>query len=43
MISMGGVAARTSQRTQTGIVYNDVGYGWNAEALARLTTNETKR
>ncbi len=33
---LGGVAARTTQRTLKGIVYDDVGYGWNAAALDRL-------
>lgn len=34
--AMGGVVARTTQRTVTGVVYDDVGYGWNAAALTRL-------
>lgn len=40
--AMGGVAARTTQRTVSGVVYDDVGYGWNEAALARLITNDTK-
>ncbi len=40
--AMGGVAARTTQRTVTGVVYDDVGYGWNEAALARLITDKTK-
>jgi ribosomal protein S18 acetylase RimI-like enzyme len=33
---LGGVAVRTTQRTLKGIVYDDVGYGWNEAALDRL-------
>jgi len=33
---LGGVAVRTTQRTLKGIVYDDVGYGWNAAVLDRL-------
>jgi len=33
---LGGVAVRTTQRTIKGIVYDDMGYGWNAAALERL-------
>lgn len=40
--ALGGVAARTTQRTVTGVVYDDVGYCWNEAALARLVTDETK-
>jgi GNAT superfamily N-acetyltransferase len=35
--AMGGVAARTTQRTLKGIVYDDVGYGWNQAAFRQLT------
>lgn len=34
--ALGGVAARTGQRELQGITYDDIGYGWNAEAFARL-------
>ena len=33
---LGGVAARTAQRTLKGITYDDIGYGWNEAALLRL-------
>ena len=33
---LGGVPVRTAQRTLKGIVYDDIGYGWNAAALSRL-------
>lgn len=33
---LGGVAVRTTQRTLKGIVYDDVGYGWDKAALDRL-------
>jgi ribosomal protein S18 acetylase RimI-like enzyme len=33
---LGGVAVRTTQRTLKGIVYDDVGYGWDKAALERL-------
>ncbi len=34
---LGGVAVRTTQRTLKGIVYDDVGYGWDKAALDRLS------
>ena len=34
--AMGGEPARTSQRIVSGITYDDVGYCWNADALARM-------
>ena len=40
--AMGGEPARTSQRTLTGVTYDDVGYCWDNAALTRLTTDETK-
>ena len=40
--AMGGQNARTRQRVVSGVTYDDVGYGWNADALARLTTDDTK-
>lgn len=34
--ALGGVAVRTTQRTIQGIIYDDVGYGWNKAAFVRL-------
>ena len=34
--AMGGVNARTGQRTIRGVTYDDVGYGWNEDAFRRL-------
>ncbi len=33
---LGAAAVRTGQRTHRGITYDDIGYGWNEAALARL-------
>ena len=41
--ALGGQPARTSQRVVSGVTYDDVGYCWNAAALTRLTTDQTKR
>ncbi len=41
--ALSGNPARTSQRTLTGVTYDDVGYCWDNAALAQLTTDETKR
>ena len=34
--AVGGVPVRTGQRTNQGITYDDIGYGWNKAALLRL-------
>jgi GNAT superfamily N-acetyltransferase len=34
--AMGGVHVRTGQRTIRGVTYDDIGYGWDAAAFARL-------
>lgn len=34
--AVGGVHARTGQRTIRGVLYDDIGYGWDAAAFARL-------
>ena len=34
--ALGGVAVRTGQREIKGITYDDIGYGWDAEAFLRL-------
>ena len=34
--ALGGVAARTGQREIKGITYDDIGYGWDEDALRRL-------
>ena len=34
--ALGGVAARTGQRTIKGVTYDDVGYGWDEDAFRRL-------
>ena len=34
--AVGGVSVRTGQRTTYGITYDDIGYGWNEAALAKL-------
>jgi len=36
--AMGGEACRTTQRTVTSVVYDDIGYGWNEAALSRMLT-----
>ena len=34
--AIGGVPVRTGQRTNHGITYDDIGYGWDKAALRRL-------
>ena len=34
--AVGGVPVRTGQRTNHGITYDDIGYGWDEAALLRL-------
>ena len=34
--AVGGVPVRTGQRTNQGITYDDIGYGWDEPALLRL-------
>ena len=34
--AVGGVPVRTGQRTNHGITYDDIGYGWNEAAFLRL-------
>ncbi len=34
--AVGGVPVRTGQRTNQGITYDDIGYGWDEAALLRL-------
>ena len=34
--ALGGVAVRTTQRVIQGVTYDDVGYGWDEAALAKL-------
>jgi ribosomal protein S18 acetylase RimI-like enzyme len=34
--ALGSIAARTGQREIKGVIYDDIGYGWDAEAFQRL-------